>query len=182
VHLASTNSLNSEQAACNEKKRKQCRRPLQNFQNFNELILPDVATAAAEKNLMELPGILKINNQFFIKIDDTALLLSSNVNSLEQAIAWLVVYYHVLNLNSPPPSVKVCFWFPGKKNLKLPQILCLLNSDSNLVNKEISLLKEIISNLDYTISQNISRHFSTEKKDPIIKGKTSQYWINNSDY
>jgi hypothetical protein len=104
VHLASTNSLNSEQAACNEKKRKQCRRPLQNFQNFNELILPDVATAAAEKNLMELPGILKINNQFFIKIDDTALLLSSNVNSLEQAIAWLVVYYHVLNLNPPPLS------------------------------------------------------------------------------
>ena len=83
------------------------------FQNFNELILPDAAAAAAEKKLMELPGILKINNQFFIKIDDTALLLSSNVNSLEQAIAWLVVYYHVLNLNFPP-QLKFLFGFLEK--------------------------------------------------------------------
>jgi hypothetical protein len=35
---------------------------------------------------------LKINNQFFIKIDNTALLLPSNVDSLQQAIAWLDVY------------------------------------------------------------------------------------------
>jgi hypothetical protein len=92
MHLASTNSLNSEQAACIEKKRKQCRPLSKIFQNFNKLILPYAEAAAAEKNLIALPGILKINNQFFIKIDNTALLLPSNVDSLQQAIAWLDVY------------------------------------------------------------------------------------------
>jgi hypothetical protein len=55
VHLASTNSLNSEQAACNEKKGSNADAFSKIFQNFNELILPDAAAAAAEKNLMELP-------------------------------------------------------------------------------------------------------------------------------
>jgi len=106
------------------------------FQNFNELILPDAAAAAAEKKLMELPGILKINNQFFIKIDDTALLLSSNVNSLEQAIAWLVVYYHVLNLNFPP-QLKFLFGFleklfkiaPNSESVNVKKLFAFCSAD-----------------------------------------------------
>ena len=57
--------------------------------------------AAAKAKEMELPGILQINDQFFIKVDEAAITLSSDVQLLEEAVAWLMMYYYVLGLNYP---------------------------------------------------------------------------------
>ena len=66
--------------------------------------------AAAKAKEMELPGILQINDQFFIKVDEAAITLSSNVQLLEEAVAWLMMCYYVLGLNYPPP-LKFLFLF-----------------------------------------------------------------------
>ena len=57
--------------------------------------------AAAKAKEMELPGILQINDQFLIKVDEAAITLPSDVQLLEEAVAWLMMYYYVLGLNYP---------------------------------------------------------------------------------
>ena len=58
---------------------------------------------------MPLLGILEINEQFFIKIDNSAVLLR-DVKYLEEAVAFLVAYYYILNLKFPP-TLKFMFGF-----------------------------------------------------------------------
>ena len=70
--------------------------------------MPSDAAAAAKE--MILPGILKINEQFYIKVDDQAIGLSDDVTLLEEAVAYLCMYYYILNLNFPEP-LKYVFGF-----------------------------------------------------------------------
>ncbi len=67
----------------------------------------DAANAAKE---MELPGIIIINDQFFIKVDNTTINLPCSVQLLQEAVANLVVYYYVLGLNYPE-QLKFVFFF-----------------------------------------------------------------------
>lgn len=59
---------------------------------------------------MELPGVLDINNQFFVKIDESAILLPKSVTTITEAFAYLTMYYFILNLNYPQ-SLKFIFLF-----------------------------------------------------------------------
>lgn len=58
---------------------------------------------------MSLPGIIELNGQFFVKVDDSAVLLG-NAQTLEEALAYLVAYYYVLHLKYPP-TLKFVFGF-----------------------------------------------------------------------
>ena len=57
---------------------------------------------------MELPGVLDINGAYFIKIDKTAVALDTK--SFEQAIGYLLMYYHILDINFAP-LLKFVFGF-----------------------------------------------------------------------
>lgn len=58
---------------------------------------------------MALPGILEINDQYFIKVDNSAVLLQ-DVKYLEEAVAFLVAYYYILDIKFPP-TLKFVFGF-----------------------------------------------------------------------
>ena len=67
------------------------------FFSTQELIMPTDAASSAKK--MELPGVLVINEQYFIKVDNMTINLPGTVQLLQEAIANLFVYYYVLGLN-----------------------------------------------------------------------------------
>ena len=67
---------------------------------------------------MVLPGILKINEQYFIKVDESAIHLPQEITLLEEAVAYLIIYYHVLNINFPE-TLKFVFLF-FEKLLEIP--------------------------------------------------------------
>lgn len=60
---------------------------------------------------MELPGILEIGGQFFIKVDNLAVHLPNNVKALSQAVGYLVMYYYILQLDFPEPLKSVFVFF-----------------------------------------------------------------------
>ena len=66
--------------------------------------------AAEEAEQMLLLGVLDINGQFFIKVDESAIQLPPSVSSITQAFAYLTMYYYILDLNYPP-SLKFVFLF-----------------------------------------------------------------------
>ncbi len=70
--------------------------------------MPNAAAAAAVD--MELPGLLVMNNKFYIKIDEKAIHLPSTVTLLQEAVAYLVMFYYILDLNYPEP-LKFVFGF-----------------------------------------------------------------------
>ena len=70
--------------------------------------MPSEAAAEAEK--MQLPGILNINGQHFVKIDDSAIQLPPHISTMTEAFAYLTMYYYILNLNYPD-SLKFVFLF-----------------------------------------------------------------------
>jgi len=78
---------------------------------------------------MGLPGLIEINNQFFIKVDKNAILLKE-VTRLEKAVAYLFMYYYVLNLNFPESLKFVygfferCFNIDNSINSQELKILC----------------------------------------------------------
>ena len=72
------------------------------------MVLPSEAAAEADK--MVLPGLLNINGQFFVKIDESAIHLPPNVSTITEAIAYLTMYYYILHLNYPD-SLKFVFLF-----------------------------------------------------------------------
>ena len=76
--------------------------------NHQDPILPDAAAQSAKH--MELPGILEIGGQFFIKVDNLAVFLPESVSSLQQAVGYLLMYYYILDLDYPP-SLKFVFVF-----------------------------------------------------------------------
>lgn len=59
---------------------------------------------------MELPGVLLIGTQYFVKVDEGAFLLPSQVKTLDQSIAYLFMYYYILHLDFPEP-LKFVFGF-----------------------------------------------------------------------
>lgn len=59
---------------------------------------------------MELPGILQIGNQYFIKIDESAVYLPESVTRIQEALGYLLMYYYILNLNFPD-ALKFVFVF-----------------------------------------------------------------------
>jgi hypothetical protein len=67
--------------------------------------------AASEATMMRLFGVLNINGQYFIKVDEGAIKLPSNVSTITLAFAYLTMY--ILNLNSPD-TLKNVFLFFGK--------------------------------------------------------------------
>ena len=59
---------------------------------------------------MDLPGIILIGSQYFVKVDESAFLLPDEVKTMEQSVAYLLMYYYILNLNYPEP-LKFVFGF-----------------------------------------------------------------------
>ncbi len=53
---------------------------------------------------MAQTGILEINDQYFIKVDNSAVLLQDVLSSkyLEEAVEFLVTYYYILDIKFPP--------------------------------------------------------------------------------
>lgn len=65
-------------------------------------MLPEQAVQQ-ETDEMSLPGIFQIGRQFFVKVDDIAIYLPNAVSKIEEAVAYLVMYYYILDLNYPEP-------------------------------------------------------------------------------
>ena len=59
--------------------------------------------------MMRLPGVLNINGQYFIKVDEGAIKLPSNVSTNTLEFAYLTMY--ILNLNSPDAPKNVFLFF-----------------------------------------------------------------------
>ncbi len=78
--------------------------------------MPVDAAAAAKE--MELPGIIIINDQFFLKVDESVIHLPDSVQLLEDAVASLVIYYYVLGLNYPEPLKFVFLFFESLFKIK----------------------------------------------------------------
>ncbi|EFX67622.1 hypothetical protein DAPPUDRAFT_115296 [Daphnia pulex] len=68
------------------------------YQSFNEILLPEEAANRASD--MELPGVLDINGAYYIKIDNSAVALTET-KSFEQSLGYLLMYYHILDINYP---------------------------------------------------------------------------------
>lgn len=83
---------------------------------LQEIILPCTAAKLASK--MELPGILEINSQYFLKIDEGAIAIPGNIKMLEEAVAYLLIYYYILNINFPEPLKFVFGFFERLFNLQ----------------------------------------------------------------
>lgn len=95
------------------------------------MILPEEAAKRAGAAKMSLPGILDLNGQYFIKVDDSAILL--DVKTLDEAIGYLVAYYYILHIKYPPTLKFVLGFFErlfeieptfesvnGKKTVRFP--------------------------------------------------------------
>ena len=73
---------------------------------------------------MPLLGILEINEQIFIQMDNSAVLLR-DVKYSEEAMAFLVAYYYILKLKCPP-TLKFVFGFFERLFEIERTFLCLL--------------------------------------------------------
>jgi|688.fasta_scaffold1127625_1 hypothetical protein len=49
---------------------------------------------------MDLPGVLHINGAYYIKIDHSAVALTAT-KSFEQAVGYLIMFYHIQDINYP---------------------------------------------------------------------------------
>lgn len=82
-------------------------------------------------------GVLDINGQLFIKVDDSAII--ADVKTLEEAIAMLVMYHYVLDINFPS-TLKIFYGFlerlfqmtPTSESVNIKRLCAFLNLDTSI--------------------------------------------------
>ena len=99
---------------------------------LDTVILP--VAAASEATMMRLPGVLNINGQYFIKVDEGGIKLPSNVSTITLAFAYLTMYYYILNLNYSD-ALKNVFLFFEK----------LLQIEPSIFSQDVHVLYSLVS-------------------------------------
>lgn len=60
---------------------------------------------------MKQPGVLMIGKQYYIKIENFAINFPASISSLESAIACVIVYFYILDVQYPEPLKFVYIFF-----------------------------------------------------------------------